>query len=106
MAPVVIAFLKPYQKLRILTFFNPERDPLGAGYQLIQSKIAIGSGGFTGKGFFKRQSKLSRLFTRKTYRFHFHFIFRRIWIFGLCKLIDNLWAYYSKNHSYWKPIQK
>ena len=52
-APVVIAFLKPYQKLRILTFLNPERDPLGAGYQLIQSKIAIGSGGFTGKGFLK-----------------------------------------------------
>ena len=50
-APIVIAFLKPYQKMRILTFFNPERDPLGAGYQLIQSKIAIGSGGFLGKGF-------------------------------------------------------
>ena len=53
LAPIVIAFLKPYQKLRILTFLNPERDPLGAGYQLIQSKIAIGSGGFTGKGFLK-----------------------------------------------------
>jgi len=51
LAPVVIAFLKPYQKLRILTFLNPERDPLGAGYQLIQSKIAIGSGGLSGKGF-------------------------------------------------------
>ena len=51
--PVGIAFLQPYQKTRILTFLNPERDPLGAGYQLIQSKIAIGSGGFTGKGFLK-----------------------------------------------------
>jgi rod shape determining protein RodA len=49
--PVVIAFLKPYQKSRILTFLNPERDPLGAGYQIIQSKIAIGSGGLFGKGF-------------------------------------------------------
>jgi len=49
--PVVIAFLKPYQKSRILTFLNPERDPLGAGYQIIQSKIAVGSGGITGKGF-------------------------------------------------------
>ena len=49
--PFVIAFLKPYQKLRILTFFNPERDPLGAGYQIIQSKIAVGSGGLFGKGF-------------------------------------------------------
>ena len=53
LAPVVIAILKPYQKLRILTFFNPERDPLGAGYQIIQSKIAIGSGGLFGKGFLR-----------------------------------------------------
>jgi len=49
--PVGISFLKPYQKSRILTFLNPERDPLGAGYQIIQSKIAIGSGGLFGKGF-------------------------------------------------------
>ena len=52
-APFVISFLKPYQKLRILTFFDPDKDPLGAGYQIIQSKIAVGSGGFTGKGFLK-----------------------------------------------------
>ena len=51
LAPVAISFLKPYQKLRILTFLNPDRDPLGAGYQIIQSKIAIGSGGLFGKGF-------------------------------------------------------
>jgi len=51
--PFVVSFLKPYQKSRILTFFNPDRDPLGAGYQIIQSKIAIGSGGFYGKGFLK-----------------------------------------------------
>jgi len=51
--PFVISFLKPYQKLRILTFFDPERDPLGAGYQIIQSKIAVGSGGLFGKGFLK-----------------------------------------------------
>ena len=49
--PFVISFLKPYQKLRILSFFNPDRDPLGAGYQIIQSKIAVGSGGLLGKGF-------------------------------------------------------
>ena len=49
--PVGISFLKPYQKTRILTFLDPERDPLGAGYQIIQSKIAVGSGGFFGKGF-------------------------------------------------------
>ena len=51
--PFVISFLRPYQKLRVLTFLNPDRDPLGAGYQIIQSKIAIGSGGITGKGFLK-----------------------------------------------------
>ena len=51
--PFAIAFLKPYQKLRILTFFDPDKDPLGAGYQIIQSKIAVGSGGLTGKGFLK-----------------------------------------------------
>tara|TARA_B110000438_G_scaffold225342_1_gene219376 strand:+ start:100 stop:1224 length:1125 start_codon:yes stop_codon:yes gene_type:complete len=49
--PVAISFLKPYQKARILTFLNPEQDPLGAGYQIIQSKIAVGSGGLFGKGF-------------------------------------------------------
>ncbi len=49
--PVAISFLQPYQKARILTFINPERDPLGAGYQIIQSKIAVGSGGIFGKGF-------------------------------------------------------
>ena len=52
-APFVISILKPYQKLRILTFFDPDKDPLGAGYQIIQSKIAVGSGGITGKGFLK-----------------------------------------------------
>ena len=51
LAPVVISFLKPYQKNRILSFLNPDLDPLGAGYQIIQSKIAIGSGGLFGKGF-------------------------------------------------------
>jgi len=51
--PFIISFLKPYQKIRILTFLDPDRDPLGAGYQIIQSKIAIGSGGLEGKGFLK-----------------------------------------------------
>ena len=51
LTPIAISFLKPYQKSRILTFLDPSRDPLGAGYQITQSKIAIGSGGFFGKGF-------------------------------------------------------
>ncbi len=53
---------KPYQKNRILTVINPERDPLGSGYQVIQSKIAVGSGRIFGKGFGKgTQSKLKYL---------------------------------------------
>jgi len=44
-------FLLPYQKQRILTMIDPESDPLGSGYHIIQSKIAIGSGGLTGKGY-------------------------------------------------------
>ncbi len=51
--PFMWNFLMPYQKRRILTFFRPELDPLGAGYHIIQSKIAIGSGGILGKGFLK-----------------------------------------------------
>jgi rod shape determining protein RodA len=51
MLPVGLHFLKPYQKERITSFLHPEGDPKGAGYQLLQSKIAVGSGGFWGKGF-------------------------------------------------------
>ena len=49
--PIVWHNLKPYQKERIMIFLNPERDPLGSGYQVTQAKIAIGSGGIHGKGF-------------------------------------------------------
>ena len=61
-APLLWYGLKSYQKSRILTFLNPDRDPLGAGYHIIQSKIAIGSGMLTGKGFLKgTQNALSFL---------------------------------------------
>jgi len=49
-APMIWYLLHDYQRQRVLTFLNPERDPLGAGYHIIQSKIAIGSGGLFGKG--------------------------------------------------------
>ncbi len=50
--PLFVRFgLKDYQRSRILTFFDPERDPTGASYHITQSKIALGSGGFSGKGF-------------------------------------------------------
>lgn len=48
--PVAWSLLRDYQKNRVLTFLNPESDPLGAGYHIIQSKIALGSGGMWGKG--------------------------------------------------------
>jgi rod shape determining protein RodA len=65
--PIGISFLQPYQKTRILTFLNPERDPLGAGYQIIQSKIAVGSGGIFGKGFLQgSQSYLDYLPEKQT----------------------------------------
>ncbi len=55
-------FMKPYQQNRVLTFLNPERDPLGAGYHSIQAKIAVGSGGLYGKGFVQgSQSQLNFL---------------------------------------------
>jgi len=60
--PVGWQFLHTYQKQRVLTFMNPENDPLGAGYHIIQSKIALGSGGLFGKGFMQgTQSHLSFL---------------------------------------------
>jgi rod shape determining protein RodA len=49
-APIIWYFMHEYQRQRVLIFLNPERDPLGSGYHMIQSKIAIGSGGFFGKG--------------------------------------------------------
>ena len=50
-APIAYDNLRDYQRARITTFLDPESDPLGAGYNIIQSKIALGSGGFWGKGF-------------------------------------------------------
>jgi len=51
LSPYIWSLLKPYQQNRILTFLNPEKDPLGAAYQIIQSQTAVGSGGLFGKGF-------------------------------------------------------
>ncbi|WP_406672581.1 rod shape-determining protein RodA [Natronospira sp.] len=65
--PLLWAYLHEYQRQRVLTFLNPESDPLGAGYHIIQSKIAIGSGGFFGKGWTEgTQSQLQFLPERST----------------------------------------
>jgi len=66
-SPLLWHFLKPYQKRRILVFINPNIDPLGAGYTIIQSKIAIGSGGLFGKGWLAgTQNQLNFLPERHT----------------------------------------
>ncbi len=65
--PVIWQFLHEYQRERILTFITPERDPLGAGYHILQSKIALGSGGLFGKGFLNgTQAHLNFLPERQT----------------------------------------
>jgi rod shape determining protein RodA len=66
-APVIWGMLHEYQRQRVLTFLNPETDPLGAGYHIIQSKIALGSGGLFGKGFVQgSQSHLNFLPEKQT----------------------------------------
>jgi len=66
-APVLWHFMHDYQRQRVLTFLNPEASPLGAGYHIIQSKIAIGSGGLYGKGWLNgTQSQLNFLPERST----------------------------------------
>ncbi len=65
--PVAWQFLREYQRQRVLTFLNPEIDPLGAGYHTLQSKIALGSGGLFGKGFMQgSQSHLNFLPEKQT----------------------------------------
>lgn len=65
--PVAWTLMHEYQRKRVLTFMNPEQDPLGAGYHILQSKIALGSGGFMGKGFLQgSQSHLSFLPEKQT----------------------------------------
>jgi rod shape determining protein RodA len=65
--PIAWNFLHTYQKNRVLTFLDPERDPLGAGYHILQSKIALGSGGMFGRGFMQgTQSHLNFLPEKQT----------------------------------------
>jgi rod shape determining protein RodA len=65
--PIAWQFLRDYQRQRVLTFLDPESDPLGAGYHILQSKIALGSGGLSGKGFLAgTQSHLSFLPEKQT----------------------------------------
>ena len=85
--PVGISFLKPYQKSRILTFFDPERDALGAGYQIIQSKIALGSGGIFGKGFLQGSQSYLDYLPEKHTDFIFTLFSEEFGFFGSAALL-------------------
>ena len=86
-APLLWGFLKDYQRTRLLSFVNPNLDPLGASYQVIQSKIAIGAGGFVGTGWLQgTQSRLNFLPEQHT-DFIFS-VFAEQWGFmGCCLLV-------------------
>jgi rod shape determining protein RodA len=85
--PVLWALMHDYQRARIFTFLNPETDPLGTGYNIIQSKIAIGSGGLFGKGWLAgTQSHLEFLPERST-DFIFAVMAEEFGLLGLCLLL-------------------
>ena len=85
--PFIISFLKPYQKIRVLTFLNPDRDPLGAGYQIIQSKIAVGSGGLFGKGYLKGTQSYLEFLPEKHTDFIFTLFSEEFGFFGSVLLL-------------------
>jgi rod shape determining protein RodA len=75
--------LREYQKNRLINFFDPERDPLGSGYHIIQSKIAVGSGGFLGKGFLHGTQSHLRFLPEQHTDFAFS-VFSEEWGFAGC----------------------
>ena len=79
-------FLRPYQKNRILDFINPERSRLGSGYHIIQSKIAVGSGGLLGKGFIKGTQSQLRFLPEQHTDFAFS-VFAEEWGFIGCLIL-------------------
>jgi rod shape determining protein RodA len=112
-APVLWIFLmKDYQKQRVMTFINPEQDPLGSGYHIIQSKIAIGSGGFEGKGYLQgTQSQLEFLPERHT-DFIFSVFSEVFGLIGVAALLSvylfivmrGLWIAVNAQHAFTKLL--
>jgi len=82
LTPILWGQLRPYQQQRILTFANPEADPRGAGYQIIQSKVAIGSGGIWGKGFMKGSQTQLKFLPAQHTDFIFSVIGEEFGLFG------------------------
>jgi len=83
-------YLRPYQKSRVLDFLNPERSRLGSGYHIIQSKIAVGSGGLVGKGFLKGTQSQLRFLPEQHTDFAFS-VFAEEWGFIGCLLLIMLY---------------
>lgn len=86
-APIVWHSLLDYQKQRLLAFFNPEADPLGAGYHIAQSKIAIGSGGVWGKGWLQGSQSQLDFIPERTTDFVFAVFSEEFGFVGICVLI-------------------
>lgn len=88
--------LKEYQRNRILTFFNPGLDPLGAGYQIIQSRIAVGSGGLFGKGFLEGTQKNLHFLPEHHTDFIFSVLAEEFGFIGCAVLILLLYLFLSR----------
>ena len=85
-------FLREYQKNRIMNFIDPERDPLGSGYHIIQSKIAVGSGGFFGKGYLNGTQSHLRFLPEQHTDFAFS-VFSEEWGFAGCLVLVVLYLF-------------
>jgi rod shape determining protein RodA len=86
--PLIWSSMHPFQKNRVLTFFNPDNDPLGAGYHIIQSKIAIGSGGIFGKGWLNGSQGQLDFLPERTTDFIFPIIAEEFGFLGIILLLS------------------
>jgi rod shape determining protein RodA len=85
--PVLWSYMHDYQRARVFTFLNPESDPLGTGYNIIQSKIAIGSGGLFGKGWLEGSQSYLEFLPERSTDFIFAVMAEEFGLLGLCLLL-------------------
>ena len=110
--PLLWNFIKPYQQKRILSFLNPDSDPLGQGYQLIQSKIGLGSGGISGKGFLNGSQSYLEFLPEKQTDFIFSLIGEEFGFIGtifiiflyLCLILTGYYISLKSNHIFGKIL--
>ena len=89
--PTLLGHLKPYQRQRLTAFLNPEADPLGSGYQLIQSKVAIGSGRFWGKGYLEGSQTQGGFLPEQQTDFIFSVVGEELGFFGAVVALFLFW---------------